>query len=106
MSVDGRVYSPNQRIDRVTALKSATTWGSYYVLREKELGSLEPGKWADLLVLDRDYMTIPEQDIANIRVLMTMVGGQVVHLVPSLAREWGLQPTGAQVELGGAASQY
>ena len=106
VAVDGKVYAPNQRIDRVTALKSATTWGSYYVLREQELGSIEPGKWADFLVLDRDYMTIPEDDIPNIRVLMTMVGGKVVHLVPSLARELGMQPAGAQVTLGGPASQW
>ena len=106
VAVDGKVYAENQRIDRIAALKSATIWGSYYVLREKTLGSLEAGKWADLLVLDRDYMTIPEEEIAKIRVLMTMVGGKMVHLVPSLARAWGMQPTGAQVELGGAASQY
>ena len=54
----------------------------------------------------RDYLTIPGDDIQNIRVLMTMVGGKVVHLVPSLASEWSMQPTGAQVELGGAAAQW
>jgi len=59
-----------------------------------------------LVVLDRDYLTIPVDDILNIRVLMTMVGGKPVHLVPSLAREWGIQPTGAQVELGGPAAQW
>ena len=70
------------------------------------LGSIEPGKWADLAVLDRDYLTVPVDDIPKIRVMMTMVGGKVVHLVPSLARENGMQPTGAQVELGGPAAQW
>jgi len=100
---DGKVYASDQAVDRQTALKIATVWGAYYVLREKALGSLEPGKWADFLVLDRDYLTIPEEDIGKIRVLMTVVGGKVVHLVPSLAREIGRKPTGAQVELGPAA---
>ena len=74
--------------------------------REKALGSLEPGKWADLIVMDRDYLTVSVQEIPKLRVLMTMVGGERVHLVPSLAREWGLQPTGAQVELGGPSSEW
>ena len=87
-------------------LKSATLWGAYYAMREDQLGSLEPGKWADLVVLDKDYMTVPEDDILNLRVLMTMVGGKVVHLVPSLARELGMQAAGAQVELGGPAAQW
>ncbi len=105
-AADGRVYGPNQRINRELALKSATIWGADYLMKEDKLGALEPGKFADFLVLDRDYLTIPEDDIENIRVLMTVVGGKVRHLVPSLARKWGMQPTGAQVELGGPAAQW
>ncbi|MCH8269445.1 MAG: hypothetical protein IH846_18255 [Acidobacteria bacterium] len=45
-------------------------------------------------------------NILKIRVLMTMVGGKTVPLIPSLAREWDMQPTGAQVELDGPASQW
>ena len=100
---DGRVYGQNQKIGRELALKTATTWGAYYILKENELGSLEPGKWADFIVLDRDYLTIPENDIENIRVLMTVVGGKAVHLVPSMAEDIGMQPTGAQALLGPAA---
>ncbi|OFV96257.1 MAG: hypothetical protein A3F68_09530 [Acidobacteria bacterium RIFCSPLOWO2_12_FULL_54_10] len=103
---DGKVYAADQKTNRELALKSATTWGSYYVLREDVLGSLEPGKWADFVVLDRDYMAIPEDDIENIRALMTVVGGRVVHLVPSLARELGMQPAGAQVTLGFTPSKW
>jgi predicted amidohydrolase YtcJ len=103
---DGKVYGSDQAVDRQTALKIATIWGAYYVLREDVLGSLEPGKWADFAVLDRDYLTIPEEDIANIRVLMTVVGGKVIHLVPSLAREIGMNPAGAQVTLDGPASKW
>ena len=100
---DGKVYGQNQKISRELALKTATTWGAYYILKENELGSLEPGMWADFIVLDRDYLTIPENEIENIRVLMTVVGGKAVHLVPSMAQEMGMQPTGAQALLGAAA---
>ncbi len=105
-SWDGKVYSPEQAVDRETALKISTIWGAYYVTKENQLGSLEPGKWADFAVLDRDYLTVPADDIGKIRVLMTVVGGKVVHLVPSLAREIGMQPAGAQVTLGGPAAQW
>ena len=104
---DGKAYATSQAVDRQTALKIATIYGAYYVLREKTLGSLEPGKWADFMVLDRDYLTVPDDQITDIRVLMTSVGGKIIHLVPSLAREIGMQPTGAQVTLpGGPAAQW
>ncbi|MBI4481346.1 MAG: amidohydrolase family protein [Acidobacteria bacterium] len=91
---DQKVYGAREATDRIIQLKALTTWGSYYVLREKTLGTLEPGKFADFIVLDRDYLTIPEGDIPNIRVLMTAVDGRPVHLVPSLAREIGMQAVG------------
>ncbi|MCZ6750770.1 MAG: amidohydrolase family protein [Acidobacteria bacterium] len=103
---DGNVYAPQQRLSRELALKTATIWGAYYVLKENVLGSLEPGKFADFLVLDKDYLTIPEDQIETIRVLMTVVGDEVVHLVPSLAQELGIEPRGAEVELGGPAASY
>ncbi len=49
--------------------------------REDKLGSIETGKLADLIVIDRDYMTIPEDEIHEINVLLTMVGGKVVYEV-------------------------
>ncbi len=53
---DGKVYLPSERISREEALKTATIWGAYYVLKENLLGSLEAGKFADFLVLDKDYL--------------------------------------------------
>jgi predicted amidohydrolase YtcJ len=89
-----RAYAPQQGTSRVNQLKAMTTWGSHYVLREKTMGTLEPGKLADLIVLDRDYLTIPENDIPKIRVLMTLVGGRLIHLWPEFAKELGMKPVG------------
>ena len=104
--MNGKVWGPNQTIGREAMLKSSTLHGANYAMKEKKTGSLEVGKWADLIILDRDYLTIPIDDIPNIRVLMTMVGGQVAHMVPSFAREVGMQPKGSQVELGADASKW
>jgi predicted amidohydrolase YtcJ len=103
---DGKVYSPKEKISREIALKVATTWASHYVLKEDVMGSLERGKFADYLVLDRDYLTIPEEEIPDVRVLMAVVGNKVTHLVPSLADELGMEPAGAAVLLGGAEASY
>jgi len=89
-----KVYGPGEKTDRITQLKALTTWGGYYLLRDKLVGMLEPGAYADFIVLDRDYLTIPEADIPKIQVLMTVVGGKPVHLVADLAREIGMQPVG------------
>jgi predicted amidohydrolase YtcJ len=75
----GKVWNLNERIDRMTALKMYTRWAAEYVLRENVLGSIEPGKWADLIVLDRDYLTIPENEMGKTQVLLTMVGGKIIH---------------------------
>ena len=87
-------------------MKTATIWGAYYLLRENQIGSLTKGSFADYLVLDRDYLTIPEDDIPNTRILMSVVGDKVIHLVPSLARELGQKAAGAAVELGGVESKW
>ena len=68
-----------QTIDRKDALVAHTRTNARLVFREQDLGSLEPGKLADLVVLDRDYLTVPADQIRNIRPLMTMVGGRIVY---------------------------
>jgi predicted amidohydrolase YtcJ len=52
---------------------------AYTLRQEKETGSLEVGKLADLIVLDRNFMEVPAEDIANTRVLQTVVGGKTVY---------------------------
>ena len=93
---DGKVWQPDERIDRVHALKMWTRWASRYVMKEDQLGSLEEGKWADLLIIDRDFFTIPTDEILKIRPLMTMVGGDIKVLNASLASQWGTAPVGPQ----------
>jgi predicted amidohydrolase YtcJ len=89
-----RTFTPSEGTDRIVQLKALTTWGAHYLLRERKMGSLEPGKLADLVVLDRDYLTVPEIQIPMLRVLMTVVGGRIVHLRPELAQEIGIAPAG------------
>ncbi len=91
---DGVVWQPDERIDRVHALKMWTSWASEYVLKEDQLGSLEEGKFADLVVLDRDYFTVPVNDILKVRTPMTMVGGKIIQLQESLANAFGVDQVG------------
>ncbi len=93
---DGRVWQPEERIDRVQALKMYTGWAGAYVEHQDQLGSLETGKWADLLVIDRDYFTIPVDELLKIRPLMTVVGGKTIALNASLASDWGVDRVGYQ----------
>jgi hypothetical protein len=62
-----------------TVLRAATINAAYELHQEKETGSLEVGKFADLIVLDRNPLTIPPEDIANTKVLETVVGGKPVY---------------------------
>ena len=62
----------------MTAMKMATTWASEYMMAEDTVGTLEPGKYADFAVLDRDYFTIPVDDILNISNVMTGLSGEIV----------------------------
>ena len=65
---------------REEALRSFTNWPAYGEFNEDIKGSLEVGKLADFAVLDRDYMTCPEEDIKDIQVLLTVSGGEEVYV--------------------------
>jgi hypothetical protein len=71
-----------QTISREDALIAHTRKNAYFVFQEDNLGSIQPGKLADLLVLDRDYLTIPVDQIKDIKPVMTMVGGRFVYGTP------------------------
>ena len=76
---DGRVFGPREAIDRESALLMMTRWGAEYVLREDKVGSLEPGKYADLVILAQNPLNpnIPDQDLSEIKVLTTLIDGEV-----------------------------
>jgi predicted amidohydrolase YtcJ len=70
---------PAQRMTRAEALASFTLSGAFAAFEEHLKGSLEPGKLADFIVLDRDIMTVPESEIPKTRVRMTFLGGKLVN---------------------------
>jgi len=67
-----------QTISREDALIAHTRKNAFFVFQEDNLGSIQPGKLADLLVLDRDYLTVPADQIKDVKPVVTMVGGRVV----------------------------
>jgi hypothetical protein len=73
------VINPAEKLTREEALRCMTLHGAYVTFEEKVKGSLEKGKYADLAVLREDYLTIPEERIKDIEVIMTMVGGVIVY---------------------------
>src|SRR5689334_5082205 len=75
---DGTVFFPDQRMSREEALKSYTLNNAYAAFEEKLKGSLETGKLADITVLSRDIMTIPEDEVPSTDVVYTIVGGKVM----------------------------
>ncbi|MFE6856146.1 amidohydrolase, partial [Streptomyces sp. NPDC057674] len=77
-TADERVFLPEQRLDPSTAL-AAYTAGSAHVNGHDDAGTLRPGNLADLVVLDRDILTGPPEEIAAARVERTYVGGRLVH---------------------------
>ncbi|WP_086823635.1 amidohydrolase [Streptomyces sp. NRRL B-24572] len=79
-ATDDRVFYAEQRLDLTTAL-AAYTAGTAHVNGLDDTGSLRPGHLADLVVLDRDILTGPPEEIAEARVERTYVGGQLVHSV-------------------------
>lgn len=75
----GEVIGPEQRISREEAIRAYTINGAWALRMEHELGSVEPGKLADLIVLSGDPLTCAEDDIKDLAVELTMLDGEVVH---------------------------
>jgi predicted amidohydrolase YtcJ len=71
-------WQPEQRMTREEAVRSFTDWNAYASRQEAQLGTLETGKYADLVVLSDDVFTCPEDRIPEIRPTLTLVGGEVV----------------------------
>jgi predicted amidohydrolase YtcJ len=76
---DGTVLCPDQCMTREEALQSYTINAAYAAFEEHLKGSLTPGKLADITVLSRDIMTIPEEQIPGTEILYTIIGGRIVY---------------------------
>ena len=74
---DGSVFYPAQRMNRMEALRSYTINTARAAFEENSKGTLKPGKYADLVVLSKDILTIPEDQIPTAQVMYTIVGGKV-----------------------------
>jgi predicted amidohydrolase YtcJ len=76
---DGSTFYPAQKMSREEALKSYT-WSAAYAAKEESIkGSLAPGKLADVTVLSKDLLTVPDEEILSTRIVYTIVGGKVVY---------------------------
>ena len=76
-------FEPSERLNRETALKTYTINPAFGAFEEALKGSLEPGKVADFIVLDRDLMTVAPADIADTKVLMTVMNGAMIYKADS-----------------------
>jgi len=83
----GEVIIPGQQIGRKDALRLYTAANAWFNFEENELGSIEAGKLADLVVLSADYLTVPHAEIQRLRTLGTMVGGRFVYIDPTARAE-------------------
>jgi predicted amidohydrolase YtcJ len=75
----GELLLPGQQISRKDALRLYTAANAWFNFEEKELGSIETGKLADLVVLDKPYFEVSDEELEHMHPLLTMVGGRVVY---------------------------
>jgi predicted amidohydrolase YtcJ len=78
-TVTGRVLGEDQRITVREAIRSYTIGGAFVSGRERKTGSLEPGKLADLVVLERDPFELPVDELHHVKPTATMLGGRWIH---------------------------
>jgi predicted amidohydrolase YtcJ len=79
---DGSLFYPDQRMGRLEALRTYTANGAWAIREEDSRGSLTPGKLADVVVLSRNILEVPEDEIRDARVVYTILGGEVVYEAP------------------------
>jgi hypothetical protein len=79
----GKVFRPEERLTLEEAIRAVTVKSAWAFLEDDVKGSIEPGKFADLVVLGRDILTIDPLEIKDIPVLKTMTGGRFVYVNPN-----------------------
>ncbi|EMD60279.1 hypothetical protein GGP41_008344 [Bipolaris sorokiniana] len=80
---------PGEGISREAALRAITINGAKFLRADQYIGSLEVGKFADMIVLENNYFTVPEEMLGRQRVLLTMVGGEVVYIAKEAEQKFG-----------------
>ncbi len=81
---NGRVIAINEALDRKSAFLALTRWAARFIGSENDMGSIQPGMLADLVVFNGNIMDAPVEDLADIRAVFTLVGGQVAYESPDL----------------------
>jgi hypothetical protein len=84
--IDGETWGVEEEAvpDRMTLMLMMTRWAAYPIWKENALGSLEPGKYADLAILSGDYMTAAVEDLDKLTSMLTMIDGKVSYEAPGL----------------------
>jgi predicted amidohydrolase YtcJ len=78
----GRVFGPDEAVSRQQAIEMYTRDGAYFTWEEHQKGTLEAGKYADMIVLNRDPLTVSPEQLLKTQVDLTIVGGRIVYRRP------------------------
>lgn len=78
-TIEGNSFFPKQKLSRLDALKTLTINGAYAAFEENLKGSLEVGKLADITILSKNLLTIPDEEILDTKVIYTIVGGKIKY---------------------------
>ncbi len=73
----GRVVAPEEAITREQAILAITSWAARFLSAEDEIGTIEAGKWADIVIFDGDILDVPIEEIDTLKPVLTLVGGKV-----------------------------
>ena len=79
---DGSTFYPDQRMERLEALRTYTLNAAFAIREEDSRGSITPGKLADLVVLSRNILEVPDEEILDAEVVYTILGGEKVYEAP------------------------
>lgn len=83
----GEIVMPEEAVSRATALRLFTSKAAEWLYAEDLAGTLEPGKWADFTVLDKDYFSVPTMEIPMNKAIMTVVGDMIMYTDPEYQPE-------------------